>query len=352
MVLVLIVPCRAAGEDTVEDSLDLSGLEAAAGEYGAGLDLDSLTLDGGLAQLGEQAERQMPRLLRSGLRSALRILVVALLCALAEGTRAGGSREGVDVVVMAGALAITAVSVGDMETMLGLGRQTIDRMQGFSQALLPAMAAITAALGAPAGAAVRQTATVLFSNLLLALIDSLLVPLVYAYVAACTAHAAVGNPGLKKVAEILKWVVTTALTAMLLLFVTYLTVSGAIAGSSDAAALKAAKMAISNAVPVVGRILSDAAEAILGGAGILKNTVGIFGMVVVLGMCITPFLQLGVHYLTYKLMGALTAVLADSRLAQLIDGISTAFGLILGMTGSCALLLLVSVVSGVAVTAS
>lgn len=157
-----------------------------------------------------------------------------------------------------------------------------------------------------------------------------------------------GNPGLDKVAEVLKWVVNRTLTALLVLFVTYLTVSGAIAGTTDAAVLKAAKMAISTAVPVVGTIISNAAETILVGAGLLKNTVGVFGMLAVLGICIVPFLQLGVQYLTYKFCGALVATLADNRLAKLIDSIGTAFALMLGMTGASALLLLVSMVSGLA----
>ena len=79
----------------------------------------------------------------------------------------------------------------------------------------------------------------------------------------------------------------------------------------------------------------------------MKNTVGVFGMLVVLGMCLLPFLQLGIHYLTYKVTAALSATVADARVAGLIDGISGAFGLVLGMTGSCALLLLVSMVSAV-----
>ena len=178
---------------------------------------------------------------------------------------------------MAGALAVTALSVSDMQTMIGLGRQTIEQMDGFAGLLLPVVAVLTAATGAATGAAVRQGATVLFSDLLIGAIDTLLVPIVYAYVAVCAAHAAVGNEGLKKLASVLKWVVTSLLTAVLLAFVGYLTASGAIAGSADAAAIKTAKMAISRAVPVVGGILADAAETVLVGAGVLRGTVGIIG---------------------------------------------------------------------------
>ena len=56
--------------------------------------------------------------------------------------------------------------------------------------------------------------------------------------------------------------------------------------------MKAAKFAISGAIPVVGGILSDAAETVLASAGILKGTVGVFGMVTILGICLIPLLQI------------------------------------------------------------
>ncbi len=192
-------------------------------------------------------------------------------------------------------------------------------------------------------------AAALFSGLLVDLIDRLLVPLVYGYIAASVAYAAVGNEGLKRLAALIKWLATTILTIVLLVFVGYLTVSGIIAGSADAATVKAAKFAISGAVPVVGGILADASESILAAAGVLCSTVGVFGMVVVLAICLLPFLQLAVHYLIYKLTAALSATVGGGRVCGLIDSISGAFGLILGMTGACALLLLVALVSSITV---
>ena len=127
----------------------------------------------------------------------------------------------------------------------------------------------------------------------------------------------------------------------------YLTVSGVIAGSTDAVTVKAAKFTMSSLVPVVGGILSDAAETVLAGAGILKNAVGVFGMLAVLCMCVAPFLQLGIHYLTYKVTSALSATVSSGRVAGLIDQIGGAFGLVLGMTGASALLLLISMVSAI-----
>ena len=323
------------GMDELWDQAESYGVEADGG------------LDQGLSNLFSDALDQIGSLLRASIATGLKLLAVAVFCGLAEGVYAGKREGGLQAVQMAGALAVTALSVSDMQTMIGLGRQTIEQMDGFAGLLLPVVAVLTAATGAATGAAVRQGATVLFSDLLIGAIDTLLVPIVYAYVAVCAAHAAVGNEGLKKLASVLKWVVTSLLTAVLLAFVGYLTASGAIAGSADAAAIKTAKMAISRAVPVVGGILADAAETVLVGAGVLRGTVGIVGMLGVLAICLIPFLQLAFHYLTYKLAAALIGTVSDKRLSDLLDSIGGAFGIVLGMTGACALMLLVSLASAV-----
>ena len=101
-------------------------------------------------------------------------------------------------------------------------------------------------------------------------------------------------------------------------------------------------------VPMVGGIIADASETVLVGAGLLKNTIGVFGMLGILASCAYPFFQLGVQYLLYKLTAFLSAAVGAPLLCKLINGLGGAFGLVLGMTGACALLLFVSVLSSVA----
>ena len=76
------------------------------------------------------------------------------------------------------------------------------------------------------------------------------------------------------------------------------------------------------------------------------ETVGLLG---VLAACLGPFVRLGVQYLLYKLTAFLAGMTAAPELAKLIDALGSVFGLMLGMTGSCALLLLISISSAILV---
>ena len=322
VLLLCSLPCYGVGVSVP----GLEALEKQTEAYGVEADTDFQT---GVEHMLRDQLGELEPVMRSGGGTVLRMMAVVLLCGVAEGAREGG--ESLRAVEIAGALAITALTMGDMERMLGLGRTAIDRMDSFSQALLPVMAVLTAAAGSPAAAAVRQGITVLFSQLLLRTMDGLLIPLVYAYTAVCCASAAVGTQGLDKLAGLLKKGVTLLLTGLLLAFVAYLTASGAVAGSADAAAVKTAKMAMTRLIPVVGGILGDASETVLAGASALRGTVGAAGMLTVLAICLEPFLHLAVHYGAYKVTAALCALVAQPGLSRLIDAIGGAFGIVLGM---------------------
>ena len=307
----------------------------------------------GVEGLLEVAGDGIGALIGQSAASGLKLMAVVLLCSMAQGVGQVGESGGLAPVEMGGSLAITALTLRDMEGLIGLGRETMERLDNFAGVLLPAVATLTAASGAVTSAALRQGVTVLCCDLLISAMDVVLIPMVYGYVALCCAHAALDNPGLKKMAELVKGAAVLLLTAALLAFVGYLTASGAIAGSVDAAAVKTAKIAISRTVPVVGAILADSAEVVLAGAGVLRGTVGAAGTLAVLAICLTPFLQLGLHYLMYKAAAAITATIASPRLSGLLDQVGGAFGLVLGMVGAGALVLLFSVVSALsAVTAS
>lgn len=347
---ILVLPGYAAEVEEVlirqEEALEIDELERAARDAG-GMAEYGESLDEGLAGLLETGGEAAGGIVRSALRSGVLLMVVVLLCGFGDTVLETVGKSKLPLIPLVGTLAITTVAAADVNSMLGLGRSTIDSMTSFANVLMPAVAVITAATGAVTGAAVRQMAAALFSDLLVNLINSLLIPLLYGYLAACVAHAALGNEGLKRVGALLKWAVTTVLTTVMLAFVGYLSLSGVVAGSADAATIKATKFAISGTIPVVGGILSDAAETILASAGVLRGTVGVFGTVTILGLCLLPVLQLAVHYLMYKLVAALSAAVGDRRISALVDQIGSAFGLVLGMTGACCLLLLVALVSSI-----
>ena len=309
---------------------------------------DSFGLLSGIQTVLRESLAGIRSIVTSGLRSAAAIMAGVILLGVAESAAPAGKETLTRCSAAVGALWITAMSAGDLNALIGLGRETITELSLLSKALLPSLAAAEAASGGVASASVRQVAAVFFASVLLSVMERFLIPAVYLYIGAAAANAVIEGDALERIGALLKKAIGWTLSGLLFLFVTYLTISGAIAGAADARAVSLAKSAVSAAVPVVGSILSEAAESVLAGAGLLRGMVGAAGTLALLGVCLTPFLHLGCQYLFYQAASLVSAAAGPKKLTRLISMLGDAFALMLAMVGSSAVVLLIALLSSMA----
>lgn len=307
------------------------------------------SLTDGLAQLWKKACSQLQEVIREELGNVVLLLGVVLLCALVEDCfqMAGGSfLPGIHTV--AGGLGVILIAAGDLHSLMGIGTQAMETLNVFSKALLPTLSAAVAAGGGVVSAGVRHVAAVFLSDVLMTLIRHTLLPMVFLYTAMIAADLLLPGKRLLRVAAAVKKGITWLLTSVLALYTAYLSLAGIAAGSADGLSLQLTRSAMGT-VPVVGNIISETAGVVLHGAAVMKSTVGIAGVLAVLAFCLTPFLHLAVHYVLYKLAAFFAGAFGPTGLVEVVEALGGAFGLLLGMTGACATLLLISIMSCVMV---
>ncbi len=282
--------------------------------------------------------------LRPGIAEAsgvcLSIVAVVLLVSLLENLTGNGK----SVVDLVGTLGIGGLLFGSLNTLIHLGVDTIGELTQYGKLLLPVMTAAMAAQGGISSSGALYTGTAFFGAVLSSLIHNIAVPLLYIFLSLAVANSAIGEKVLLGLRDFAKWAITWILKVILYVFTGYMAVTGVVSGVTDASALKAAKLAISGAVPVVGGILSDASEAILISAGTMKSAAGVYGILAMIAICIGPFLRIAIQYLMLKLTGAVCGVFGTKRITELLQDFSNAMGLVLAMTGTVCLLQLISTV--------
>ncbi len=263
-------------------------------------------------------------------------LLVTLVCNL------HGSSAKISELV--GIFTAAAIVFGPSDALIQLGGETVEQLTSYGKLLIPVMTAAMAAQGSVTSSTALYAGTTMLNAFLGSMISSIVVPMLYLYLAVSIAQAAFGEHVLKKITEFIKWLTAWMLKTVLYIFTGYMGFTGVVSGTTDALAMKTARLTISTAVPVVGGILSDASEAVLVSAGIMKNTAGIYGIFAVLAIAVVPFLKIGMHYVLLKLTAAITRVYGSAKMSELIGSISGAMGMILGMTGAVCLMLMISTV--------
>ncbi len=275
--------------------------------------------------------------IREGLKTSGILLTIVLLCGICSSL----SSEQV-LCRIVGAIGLFTGVTGSVGAMVELSRNTVTELSNYSALLLPVMAGSMAISGSPISAGGLHALTALFAHLLSRIIIKLLIPGVYLFLALASAEAALANPVLGDIREFLFWLMEKSLRILMYCFTAFMSLTGVISGSADALAVKTTKAAVSGMIPVVGSILSDASESLLCGTATVKNTIGIVGMIAVLGITILPFMRIGIQYLIMKGTAACSGAVGLKEHSSMLKHISSAMGLLLAMTGVCGLLLLIS----------
>ena len=294
----------------------------------------------GLLYILKTAFRAVRPDLTQSCQLCLSVIGVAMLMSVVEGF----SSKTQELVNTVGVLSIGFILIGSTNSLIGIASDTVQEISGYGKLLLTAMTAALAAQGGTTRSTILYTGTAFFDALLVTLISVFAIPMVYLFLAFLIGHCAIGENLLKRLRDLFKWLITWLMKTVLYIFTGYMSICSVITGGVDKTALKAAKLTISGAVPIVGGIMSDASESILLGAEVVKNSIGIYGMLAILAIVVMPFLRIGTLYLLLKFTTAICGVFSSAKISDITQGFSDAMGFLLGMTGTVSLLFLISTV--------
>lgn len=144
--------------------------------------------------------------------------------------------------------------------------------------------------------------------------------------------------------------ITWILGLVITIFVSILSLEGSLTSNVDGLTAKGIKTATSTFVPVVGKALGDSVDTVLGATSLLKNSIGIVGMFVVIGICAVPIIKLSLFTITYYFTSAICEPLADKKVVSLLEQMGSTFKVLLGVMFFVAVLLIIGLAMCIKIT--
>ena len=144
-----------------------------------------------------------------------------------------------------------------------------------------------------------------------------------------------------KLSKFLKSSITWFLGLVITIFVSILSLEGTLTSNVDGITAKGIKAATSTFIPVVGKALGDSVDMVLGSTSLLKNSIGVVGMFVVIGICSMPIIKLTILTITYHFAGAICEPIADKKIVSLLEQMGGTFKVLLGIMFFVAVLLII-----------
>lgn len=301
---------------------------------------DTESFGDGLWHIIKSAVGELEPKLKEAAGDCLGIFALALLISVIKLIPADTQK----IVAIAGSVGAGVLLLRPTGNLIHLGLETIQSIAQYGKLLISVLTTALATQGGIQSSTALYAITTIFCTFLTSVISKILIPMVYIFLCLSIAGSALDHNAMVNLKNTIKKMMLFCLKTVLYVFTGFITITGVVSGTTDASALKATKLTISGVVPVVGGILSEASEAVLVSASLMKNAAGIYGLLAVISIGIGPFLRIGVQYLLVKLTSALCDIFAVKEVSKLVQDFSDAMGLVLAIVGTSTIMLLISIV--------
>lgn len=218
-------------------------------------------------------------------------------------------------------MVLIILAVNSFYVAIGYAKEAIGGMIQFMMAMIPLLLALLASMGNVVTVSVMHPLIIFMIHTVGTLIHSIVFPLLFFSAVLHIASAISDRFKVTQLADLIRKCAVGLLGLLLTIFLGVISVQGASGGVTDGITLKTAKFVTGNFVPVVGRAFSDAADTVLSASLLVKNAVGIAGVVILLFLCAFPAVKILALALIYNICAAVLQPLGDSPIIGCLETI-------------------------------
>lgn len=279
-----------------------------------------------------------------------KLLILSVVAALINNLQTSFSSGIARISYLACFLALSAIAVTSFKVVLQIGQQAIDNMVTFMMGMLPQMLMLVAALGNINSAAILfpllMTTAAAFANA----VKNIVFPLIILSAILSIANQMSDTLKVERMAKFFGQMAQLSLGLFLTIFVGLITLRTLYASALDKVALRTTKFITDNTIPVVGKMFSDTIEVAAGYIVMIKQALGIFGVIIILGMLIFPLLKIAAIALIYKVTAAVAEPMGDTKTAVILETMGSHILLMLAAVASAGMMFFVMISIVVAMT--
>mgnify|MGYP006279374373 CR=1 FL=1 len=214
---------------------------------------------------------------------------------------------------------------------MDIAKSTIDSMVVFMQALIPILITLLMAVGGITSSALLNPMILGSLGIFSTLIKNIIIPLIFFSTILGLVSKISDKVQINKISGLLREISVVALGVCLTVFMGIMSIQGATSSRVDGITIRTAKFAIDNFVPVVGGFLSDAMDTVVGCSMLLKNAMGVIGVIILFLVCIIPIVKLLSVIFIYRFTAAIIEPISDERVVEALNDVSKSLIILLGI---------------------
>lgn len=215
-------------------------------------------------------------------------------------------------------LLLFALLIGSFITASQVAASTIHSILDFMRALVPTYFMSVAFTAGASTSMVYYEAALMLITLVDFILIKLIIPMIDFYLVIVLANNLSKEDMLSKLAELIATAISWLLKSLLAAVIGFNAIQGLIVPVVDQVK-RSALIKATEAIPGIGDALGGVTETLLGAGVLLKNAIGVAGLIVLVTIVAVPFLKLLVVAAVYKVGSAVLQPISDKRFIECIS---------------------------------
>lgn len=341
--------------DTIEDGMEKID---PTGELVQDLDIKKVlkeVIDGNLAISPKELILVLIRGLLKEVYGCLKtmaiVLIASILCSYLSGLNENFGKSGVSdaayytcYIIIASVASVAFYDVADCAV------GAIENIAVFMEMVVPVVITTLLAGGAIVSASVFEPVLLGIIEVAVKIIQDLFIPLVMVATALSIVNGISDRFKIQRLINFINQCVKRGLAIMLTIFVSTAGIQSIASSGADGLTIKLTKFATSNLIPVVGGILAESVETVMNCSVLIKNSVGVIGIICLSFIAVTPLLKIGAILLIFRLTAAISEPVTEPKitvcLSELANSISVLFSMLAATTVMAILVLTIMINAG------
>lgn len=258
------------------------------------------------------------------------ILVIILLCFMFNKIKSGVEQKTVEEIIHFVCFSVIITLIVKLSSgIIEDSANAIFSMQKQMNIVFPILLTLMTSVGAVGSVAAFTPLVAFLSNLISNLFSYCLLPLFsLTFVLSIVNHLSTTvkfDKMLSFLNSLFKWIVGVVFSVFFIFF----SIQGIAVSTSDGLSLKAAQFAVKNYVPLLGGYVSEGFQVVKAGMLLVRNSVGIVGIIVMLSSVLAPILAIAVFSLSLKFIAAILEPLGDNSSVSILSSVGSSFKLLL-----------------------
>lgn len=272
-----------------------------------------------------------------------KIIGITFICAILKNLQNAYNGNVSEIAFYVCYMLIIVLIVSAFSNISSICISSIKKLKDFMELIIPLLIALLVGMGNISTATILQPVLLGMISAISILISNFVIPIVMTSTVLNLVSNISTQINVDKIGTFLKKTVMYILEFVMIIFIGLLSIEGSLASGVDGVTSKITKTVVSNAVPVVGKLISDTADSVLGGISITKNAVGIIGILVILIIAVTPLVKSFILMTLFNLTSAICDSIADSRISKCMSLTADSMKLMFGIMVMISFLFIIAI---------